>query len=77
MSFFMSGVPGQGEADEWKTYSLAGELNIDHWSCNIYTPLPVSYLYEELLDKENMTITYCFKKAQYAHWLAIVTPTNK
>jgi hypothetical protein len=34
----------------------------------------VGYIkYEELLDKENLTITCCLKKVQYAYWLAPTT----
>jgi anaerobic magnesium-protoporphyrin IX monomethyl ester cyclase len=47
--FFMIGIPGEEEADIRETFELAKELNLDRWSWSIYSPLPGSTLYDELV----------------------------
>ncbi|MRR58185.1 MAG: radical SAM protein [Deltaproteobacteria bacterium] len=47
--FFMIGIPGEDETDVRQTFDLAKELNLDRWTWSIYSPLPGSALYEELI----------------------------
>ncbi|AGK98503.1 B12-binding domain-containing radical SAM protein [Clostridium pasteurianum] len=49
--FFMIGVPGEKEEDVLKTFELAKELNLDTSSWSIYSPLPGSTLYDELVKE--------------------------
>lgn len=49
--FFMIGVPGEKEEDVLKTFKLAKELNLDTSSWSIYSPLPGSTLYDELVKE--------------------------
>ncbi|MGC4063905.1 MAG: cobalamin-dependent protein [Polyangiaceae bacterium] len=47
--FFMIGIPGEEESDIQQTFELAKELELDRWSWSIYSPLPGSTLYDELV----------------------------
>ena len=47
--FFMIGIPGEDETDVLQTFDLAKELDLDRWTWSIYSPLPGSALYEELI----------------------------
>ncbi len=47
--FFMIGIPGEDETDVQQTFALAKALDLDRWTWSIYSPLPGSALYEELI----------------------------
>jgi len=47
--FFMIGIPGEQEIDVQQTFELAKELALDRWTWSIYSPLPGSELYQELI----------------------------
>lgn len=47
--FFMIGIPGENETDVMQTFELAKSLELDRWTWSIYSPLPGSALYEELI----------------------------
>jgi len=47
--FFMIGIPGEDETDVQQTFNLAKDLDLDRWTWSIYSPLPGSTLYEELI----------------------------
>jgi len=47
--FFMIGIPGEDETDVQQTFDLAKQLELDRWTWSIYSPLPGSALYEELI----------------------------
>ena len=47
--FFMIGIPGEEELDVQQTFELAKLLKLDRWTWSIYSPLPGSALYEELI----------------------------
>ncbi|HTP65088.1 MAG TPA: radical SAM protein [Geobacteraceae bacterium] len=47
--FFMIGIPGEDEADVAQTFDLARQLELDRWTWSIYSPLPGSALYDELI----------------------------
>ncbi len=47
--FFMIGIPGEEELDVQQTFELAKALNLDRWTWSIYSPLPGSALYEDLI----------------------------
>jgi radical SAM superfamily enzyme YgiQ (UPF0313 family) len=47
--FFMIGIPGEEEDDVRQTFDLAKELELDRWSWSIYSPLPGSPLYDDLV----------------------------
>jgi radical SAM superfamily enzyme YgiQ (UPF0313 family) len=47
--FFMIGIPGEDEDDVRQTFELAKSLELDRWSWSIYSPLPGSPLYDELI----------------------------
>jgi radical SAM superfamily enzyme YgiQ (UPF0313 family) len=47
--FFMIGIPGEERADVEQTFALARELDLDRWSWSIYSPLPGSELFEDLV----------------------------
>lgn len=47
--FFMIGIPGEDETDVRQTFQLAKALDLDRWTWSIYSPLPGSALYEELI----------------------------
>jgi len=47
--FFMIGIPGEDEEDVRQTFELAKSLELDRWSWSIYSPLPGSPLYDELI----------------------------
>ena len=47
--FFMIGIPGEDETDVQQTFALAKDLELDRWTWSIYSPLPGSTLYEELI----------------------------
>lgn len=49
--FFMIGIPGEEITDVEETFALARNLDLDRWSWSIYTPLPGSALYDELIDE--------------------------
>jgi radical SAM superfamily enzyme YgiQ (UPF0313 family) len=58
--FFMIGIPGEEEADVEQTFALARELELDRWSWSIYSPLPGSELFEDLVREGKISprITY-------------------
>jgi len=47
--FFMIGIPGEDESDVQQTFDFAKSLELDRWSWSIYSPLPGSPLYDELI----------------------------
>jgi anaerobic magnesium-protoporphyrin IX monomethyl ester cyclase len=47
--FFMIGIPGEEEDDVRQTFELAKQLELDRWSWSIYSPLPGSPLYDDLV----------------------------
>lgn len=47
--FFMIGIPGEDETDVQQTFELAKALELDRWTWSIYSPLPGSALYAELI----------------------------
>jgi anaerobic magnesium-protoporphyrin IX monomethyl ester cyclase len=47
--FFMIGIPGEEELDVQQTFELAKVLELDRWTWSIYSPLPGSALYEDLI----------------------------
>jgi anaerobic magnesium-protoporphyrin IX monomethyl ester cyclase len=47
--FFMIGIPGEEEIDVQQTFELAKDLELDRWTWSIYSPLPGSALYDELV----------------------------
>lgn len=47
--FFMIGIPGEDETDVQQTFDLAKTLELDRWTWSIYSPLPGSVLYDELI----------------------------
>ncbi|MDR0881675.1 MAG: B12-binding domain-containing radical SAM protein [Candidatus Adiutrix sp.] len=47
--FFMVGIPGETEEDVLATFDLAKKLNLDTSTWSIYSPLPGSPLYDQLL----------------------------
>ncbi len=47
--FFMIGIPGENETDVRQTFELAKSLDLDRWNWSIYSPLPGSALYEDLV----------------------------
>jgi radical SAM superfamily enzyme YgiQ (UPF0313 family) len=49
--FFMIGIPGETEADVEQTFEFAKTLDLDRWSWSIYSPLPGSRLYDELVSE--------------------------
>jgi len=49
--FFMVGIPGEEEADVRQTFELAKELELDRSTWSIYSPLPGSTLYDELIKE--------------------------
>ena len=49
--FFMIGIPGEDENDVRQTFELAKELDLDRWTWSIYSPLPGSSLYHELINE--------------------------
>jgi anaerobic magnesium-protoporphyrin IX monomethyl ester cyclase len=49
--FFMIGVPGEDESDVQQTFEFAKSLDLDRWSWSIYSPLPGSPLYDELIEE--------------------------
>jgi radical SAM superfamily enzyme YgiQ (UPF0313 family) len=49
--FFMIGIPGEEEVDVHDTFELAKELELDRSTWSIYSPLPGSILYEELVNQ--------------------------
>jgi anaerobic magnesium-protoporphyrin IX monomethyl ester cyclase len=52
--FFMIGIPGEEETDVRETFELAKELELDRSTWSIYSPLPGSTLYDELVTKGNL-----------------------
>ncbi|HEY8805584.1 MAG TPA: radical SAM protein [Clostridium sp.] len=52
--FFMIGIPGEVEQDVLETFELAKELKLDTSSWSIYSPLPGSTLYEDLIKEEKI-----------------------
>jgi radical SAM superfamily enzyme YgiQ (UPF0313 family) len=49
--FFMIGIPGETEEDVEQTFELAKSLDLDRWSWSIYSPLPGSKLYDDLVSE--------------------------
>lgn len=49
--FFMIGIPGEEETDVQQTFELAKALDLDRWTWSIYSPLPGSALYEDLVSE--------------------------
>jgi len=49
--FFMIGIPGEEELDVQQTFALAKALELDRWTWSIYSPLPGSALYEDLISE--------------------------
>ena len=49
--FFMIGIPGETEADIRETFELAKAIELDRWTWSIYSPLPGSALYEDLVKE--------------------------
>jgi radical SAM superfamily enzyme YgiQ (UPF0313 family) len=47
--FFMIGIPGETEADIHQTFEMAKNLDLDRWTWSIYSPLPGSALYDDLV----------------------------
>ncbi|MFD2232552.1 B12-binding domain-containing radical SAM protein [Phaeospirillum tilakii] len=47
--FFMIGIPGEAEEDVRQTFDLARSIELDRWSWSIYSPLPGSKLYDDLV----------------------------
>lgn len=47
--FFMIGIPGEDENDVRQTFEFAKSIELDRWSWSIYSPLPGSPLYDELI----------------------------
>jgi radical SAM superfamily enzyme YgiQ (UPF0313 family) len=47
--FFMIGIPGEEEEDVRQTFDLARSIELDRWSWSIYSPLPGSKLYDDLV----------------------------
>ncbi len=47
--FFMIGIPGEDESDVRQTFDLAKSLELDRFTWSIYSPLPGSILYDELI----------------------------
>jgi radical SAM superfamily enzyme YgiQ (UPF0313 family) len=47
--FFMIGIPGESEADIRETFDLAKDIELDRWTWSIYSPLPGSALFEDLV----------------------------
>lgn len=49
--FFMIGIPGEEELDVQQTFELAKSLELDRWTWSIYSPLPGSEIYAELISE--------------------------
>lgn len=49
--FFMIGLPGETEEDVQQTFALAKEIDLDRWTWSIYSPLPGSELYQDLVKE--------------------------
>jgi radical SAM superfamily enzyme YgiQ (UPF0313 family) len=49
--FFMIGIPGEQEIDVQQTFELAKSLDLDRWTWSIYSPLPGSALYDDLIEE--------------------------
>lgn len=49
--FFMVGIPGEEEEDVLQTFELAKELELDRSTWSIYSPLPGSTFYDELVNE--------------------------
>jgi len=47
--FFMIGIPGEDEHDVQLTFELAKALELDRWTWSIFSPLPGSALYDDLI----------------------------
>lgn len=47
--FFMIGIPGEEEQDVQQTFELAKALDLDRWTWSIFSPLPGSSLYDDLV----------------------------
>lgn len=47
--FFMIGLPGEEESDVLQTFELAKELELDRSTWSIYSPLPGSAFYDDLV----------------------------
>jgi radical SAM superfamily enzyme YgiQ (UPF0313 family) len=49
--FFMVGLPGEDEKDVLQTFELAKELELDRSTWSIYSPLPGSSFYDDLVTR--------------------------
>jgi len=49
--FFMIGIPGEKEEDVEQTFALARDLDLDRWTWSIYSPLPGSALFHDLVKE--------------------------
>jgi anaerobic magnesium-protoporphyrin IX monomethyl ester cyclase len=49
--FFMVGLPGEEEKDVLQTFELAKELELDRSTWSIYSPLPGSAFYDDLVQE--------------------------
>ncbi|HXW68391.1 MAG TPA: radical SAM protein [Dissulfurispiraceae bacterium] len=49
--FFMVGLPGEDEKDVLQTFELAKELDLDRSTWSIYSPLPGSAFYDDLVSQ--------------------------
>ncbi len=52
--FFMIGIPGEQLEDVEQTFALARELDLDRWTWSIYSPLPGSALFDELVRERKV-----------------------
>ncbi|MBC2716318.1 MAG: radical SAM protein [Desulfobacteraceae bacterium] len=51
--FFMIGIPGEDEADIQCTFDLVRDLKLNKASVSIFTPLPGSKLYQEIMSEND------------------------
>ena len=61
--FFMIGIPGETEDDILETFNLAKKLELDRWTWSIYSPLPGSDLFKELVHSGKISP----KQSDYAN----------
>ena len=52
--FFMIGIPGEDEHDVQLTFELAKALELDRWTWSIFSPLPGSALYDDLIAERKI-----------------------
>lgn len=63
--FFMIGVPGERVEDVEQTFALARELDLDRWSWSIYSPLPGSALFEELVREGKISPSVAYGQVHF------------